>query len=60
MNKWKASDLEEVEIKIKVPKGTVAFIVNAMVDNDDTIAMYNKQYASDDIKKLLENEREEN
>ena len=60
MNKWKASDLEEVEIKITVPKRTIAFIVNAMVDNDNTIAMYNKQYASDDVKKLLENEREEN
>lgn len=60
MNKWKTSDLEEVEIKIKVPKRTVAFIVNAMVDNHNTIDMWNKQYDSDDIKKLLENEREEN
>ena len=53
MGKWKTNDLEQIEVKIKIPKNTVAFIVNTMCLNDfNNITMTNSQYDSDDVEKL--------
>ena len=52
MNKWQDNDLEQIEVKIKIPKNTIAFIVNAISQEKNKISMSNTQYDSNDIKKL--------
>lgn len=57
MGKWKTNDLEQIEVKIKIPKNTVAFIVNTMCLNDfNNITMTNAQYDSDDVERLKKGE----
>ena len=52
MNKWQYNDLEQIEIKIKIPKNTIAFIVNTLSQEKNKISMSNTQYNSNDIEKL--------
>ena len=52
MNKWKDNDLEQIEIKIKIPKNTIAFIVNTISQEKNKISMSNTQYDSNDVEKL--------
>lgn len=52
MNKWQDNDLEQIEIKIKIPKNTIAFIVNTLSQEKNKISMSNTQYDSNDIEKL--------
>ena len=52
MNKWQDIDLEKIEIKIKIPKNTIAFIVNTLSQEKNKISMSNTQYDSNDIEKL--------
>lgn len=52
MNKWKDNDLEQIEVKIKIPKNTIAFIVNTISQEKDKVSMSNTQYDSNDVKKL--------
>lgn len=52
MNKWQDNDLEQIEVKIKIPKNTIAFIVNTISQEKNKITMSNTQYDSNDIKKL--------
>ena len=52
MNKWKDNDLEQIEVKIKIPKNTVAFIVNTISQEKNKISMSNTQYDSNDVEKL--------
>ena len=52
MNKWKDNDLEKIEIKIKIPKNTIAFIVNTISQEKNKISMSNTQYDSNDVEKL--------
>lgn len=52
MNKWRDNDLEKIEIKIKIPKNTVAFIVNAISQEKNKISMSNTQYDTNDVEKL--------
>lgn len=52
MNKWQDNDLEQIEVKIKIPKNTIAFIVNTISREKNKISMSNTQYDSNDIKKL--------
>ena len=58
MNKWKDNDLEKIEIKIKIPKNTIAFIVNTISQEKNKISMSNTQYDSNDIEKLKRFSRE--
>lgn len=53
MNKWKDNDLEKVKVTIEIPKNTMAFIVNTISNNNGVITMSNTQYDSEDIKKLV-------
>ena len=39
MNKWKDNDLEQIEVKIKIPKNTIAFIVNTISQEENIISM---------------------
>lgn len=57
MDKWKDNDLEQIEVKIKIPKNTIAFIVNTISNNNGAIAMSNSQYTSKDVKKLVNEKR---
>lgn len=52
MNKWQDNDLEQIEVKIKIPKNTVAFIVNTISQEKNKISMSNTQYDSNDVEKL--------
>lgn len=55
MNKWKDNDLEQIEVKIKIPKNTVAFVVNALSQEKGIVSMSNTQYDSKDVEKLKAN-----
>lgn len=52
MNKWQGNDLEQIEVKIKIPKNTIAFIVNTISQEKNKISMSNTQYDSHDVEKL--------
>lgn len=52
MNKWEDNDLEQIEVKIKIPKNTVAFIVNTISQEKNKITMSNTQYDSNDVENL--------
>ena len=52
MNKWEDNDLEQIEVKIKIPKNTIAFIVNTISQEKNKISMSNTQYDSNDVEKL--------
>ena len=52
MNKWQDNDLEQIEIKIKIPKNTIALIVSTLSQEKNKISMSNSQYDSNDIEKL--------
>lgn len=52
MNKWQDNDLEQIEVKIKIPKNTIAFIVNTISQEKNKIAMSNTQYDSNDVENL--------
>lgn len=55
MNKWEDNDLEQIEVKIKIPKNTIAFIVNTISQEKNKISLSNTQYDSNDVKKLKDN-----
>lgn len=55
MNKWEDNNLEQIEVKIKIPKNTVAFIVNTISQEKNKISMSNTQYDSNDVEKLKAN-----
>ena len=59
MNKWEDNDLEQIEVKIKIPKNTVAFILNTISQEKNKISMSNTQYDSNDVEKLKANLVEE-
>mgnify|MGYP007004256083 CR=1 FL=1 len=52
MGKWEANDLEQIEVKIKIPKNTIAFIVNTISQEKNKVVMSNTQYDSEDIEKM--------
>ncbi len=52
MNKWQDNDLEQIEVKIKIPKNTIAFIVNTISQEKNKISMSNTQYDSNDVENL--------
>lgn len=52
MNEWQGNDLEQIEVKIKIPKNTIAFIVNTISQEKNKISMSNTQYDSHDVEKL--------
>ena len=52
MNKWQDNDLEQIEVKIKIPKNTIAFIVNTISQEKNKISISNTQYDSNDVEKL--------
>lgn len=52
MNKWQGNDLEQIEVKIKISKNTIAFIVNTISQEKNKISMSNTQYDSHDVEKL--------
>lgn len=52
MNKWQDNDLEQIEVKIKIPKNTIAFIVNTISQDGNKISMSNTQYDSNDVENL--------
>ena len=52
MNEWQDNDLEQIEVKIKIHKNTIAFIVNTISQGKNKILMSNTQYDSHDIEKL--------
>lgn len=52
MNKWQDNDLEQIEVKIKIPKNTIAFIVNSISQEKNKISMSNTQYDSNDVENL--------
>ncbi len=52
MNKWQDNDLEQIEVKIKIPKNTVAFIVNTISQEKNKISISNTQYDSNDVENL--------
>lgn len=43
---------EWIEIKIKIPKNTIALIVNYIEQNKSIINMGNNQYDTDDLEKM--------
>lgn len=55
MNKWEDNDLEQIEVKIKIPKNTIAFILNTISQEKNKISLSNTQYDSNDVKKLKDN-----
>lgn len=57
MNKWTNDDLEKVAVTIMIPKNTVAFIVNHLVIDGGRVVMSNIQYDSNDIEKLIEDNK---
>ena len=52
MSEWKNNDLEQIEVKIKIPKNTVAFVVNTLSQEKNKVVMSNTQYDSEDIEKM--------
>ena len=58
MSDWKENDLEKVKVTIEIPKNTVAFIVNTMSNEKNTISMANTQYDSDDVERLIKESNE--
>ena len=55
MSKGTISEEEKkdyIEIKIKIPKNTTAFIVNFIERKTDGLYLGNMQYDTDDIEKL--------
>lgn len=52
MNKWQDNDLEQIEVKIKIPKNTIAFIVNTISQEKNKVTMSNTQYDSNDVESL--------
>lgn len=52
MNKWQDNDLEQIEVKIKIPKNTIAFVVNTLSQEKNKVSMSNTQYDSNDVEKL--------
>lgn len=52
MDKWQDNDLEQIEVKIKIPKNTIAFIVNTISQEKNKISMSNTQYDSNDVENL--------
>lgn len=52
MSKWQDNDLEQIEVKIKIPKNTVAFVVNTLSQEKNRVVMGNTQYDSEDIEKM--------
>lgn len=52
MNKWEDNNLEQIEVKIKIPKNTVAFIVNTISQEKNKISISNTQYDSNDVENL--------
>ena len=52
MSKWTTNNLEQIEVKIKIPKNTVAFVVNTLSQEKNKIVMSNTQYDSEDIEKM--------
>lgn len=60
MNKWQDNDLEQIEVKIKIPKNTVAFVVNTLSQEKNKIVMSNTQYDSEDIEKMRCDSNEKN
>lgn len=59
MNKWEDNDLEQIEVKIKIPKNTIAFVVNTLSQEKNKVVMSNTQYDSKDIEKMRCNDNEE-
>ena len=58
MSKWEDNDLERIEVKIKIPKNTIAFIVNTISQEKNKISMSNTQYDSEDVEKMRCNNNE--
>lgn len=58
MSKWEDNDLERIEVKIKIPKNTIAFVVNTLSQEKNKIVMSNTQYDSEDIEKIRCNNNE--
>lgn len=56
MSKWQDNDLERIEVKIKIPKNTIAFVVNTLSQEKNKIVMSNTQYDSEDIEKIRSDE----
>lgn len=52
MSGWKNNDLEQIEVKIKIPKNTIAFVINAFSKDNGKINMFNAQYGSEEVEKL--------
>lgn len=52
MGKWEKNNLEQIEVKIKIPKNTLAFVVNTLSQEKNKIVISNTQYDSEDIEKL--------
>lgn len=60
MSGWKINDLEQIEVKIKIPKNTVAFVVNTLSQEKNKVVMSNTQYDSEDTEKMRCDSNEEN
>ena len=60
MSGWKINDLEQIEVKIKIPKNTVAFVVNTLSQEKNKVVMSNTQYDSEDIEKMRCDSNEKN
>lgn len=58
MSKWQDNDLERIEVKIKIPKNTIAFVVNTLSQEKNKIVMSNTQYDSEDVEKMRCNNNE--
>lgn len=58
MTKWQDNDLERIEVKIKIPKNTIAFVVNTLSQEKNKIVMSNTQYDSEDVEKMRCNNNE--
>lgn len=52
MSGWKNNDLEQIEVKITIPKNTIAFVVNTLSQEKNKVVMSNTQYDSEDIEKM--------
>ena len=60
MSKWTTNNLEQIEVKIKIPKNTVAFVVNTLSQEKNKVVMSNTQYDSEDIEKMRCDSNEKN
>lgn len=61
MGEWgrtKEEDIKDmIEVKVKIPKKTIAFIINYVnVLGDGSLNLGNRQYGSKEVKELMENE----